>query len=225
MQLTTKDIRGIDKTDFKLPLIETLPLTLEYIDVANISSKPDRIEVRKLRSSAKLVQKKKNAKKAVKTNIPVETNFIDVGKTEIDIPKEEIKHFDLDLGDIKKSGSDGEHDYDVTMEFEMESLEDIKPVKNEMEAAPKTKRLTQETKTPKRNAHVLRDEEDYEKFAATFNVEVVRLTVDEQLQELTAKRNSENFRNCEYKCVLCCKMFKDETNCRKHSERHDAVSI
>ncbi|XP_026325577.1 zinc finger protein 709-like isoform X2 [Hyposmocoma kahamanoa] len=63
--------------------------------------------------------------------------------------------------------------------------------------------------------------EDYERFSTEYNVDIIFLTKEEQINEVIARRESDNYKNSRFKCELCFKGFTGEAAFRNHKGIHD----
>ncbi|KAI8431654.1 hypothetical protein MSG28_016133 [Choristoneura fumiferana] len=62
-------------------------------------------------------------------------------------------------------------------------------------------------------------EDDYTKFENTYNIEIVKLSEEEQLSEMQARKESSNYLRSAYKCERCFKGFLSETTYENHQKK------
>ncbi|XP_048002910.1 zinc finger protein 878-like [Leguminivora glycinivorella] len=62
---------------------------------------------------------------------------------------------------------------------------------------------------------------NFEELKKTCNVDVEILTHEEQMAEIAARRDSEDYRQSQHKCAPCGKIFRCEETYRRHRVKHD----
>ncbi|XP_063544834.1 uncharacterized protein LOC134753003 [Cydia strobilella] len=68
-------------------------------------------------------------------------------------------------------------------------------------------------------------DEDYIKFEEKYNIQVIRLSEEEQAAEMEARRHADSYRNALMRCERCCKGFLSAFTYENHLKVHDPVSL
>lgn len=201
LQLTTQDIRCLDKKKFALPLTETQPLTLSYSE-ADVTSQKELPEFKDFKTHPKFSK--------IEIDVEPLSKCVPDNKTDSDFI---TTNFTVKIEDTSLDNAEAFSDNDNSTETE--------PIDNDREMEKNSSSVSNKSKIRR----IASKSKDLEKFSATYNVDIVHVSVKEQLEEMHLKRNSSSFKNSEYKCELCCMLYRDAMACENHRKRHDPVSI
>ncbi|XP_063545040.1 oocyte zinc finger protein XlCOF6-like [Cydia strobilella] len=141
-------------------------------------------------------------------------------KDEIESKHEDlVKYEDLD----NNLDVDDNIDYDADEDYkdEVEVKKRKRKRKVEKEVTREKKKLPKEKKIKK----MFECEADFPAFEAKYNMEIVVLTMEQQLENMAARKNSSNFINSPYKCQLCFKGFSSEATFKNHNLKHHDPSV
>ncbi|XP_047506335.1 zinc finger protein 345-like [Pieris napi] len=103
-------------------------------------------------------------------------------------------------------------------------------IKEETVELPKTKtaKLKKSIKVNKKPVKLLRKDVIQPKQIQDFNfesyVDVITLTEEEQKEEISKRKESENYQSAPFKCELCFKVFLDTQTWQHHMKKHDVSS-
>ncbi|KAJ2941854.1 hypothetical protein O0L34_g10669 [Tuta absoluta] len=246
-QITPDTLRAIDRDKHNL----TLPYSIKrlpHIDITEIDIKQEKIDFTIEEDSnidlATVIQDVTNDM----TVTDEMSNDGDVSN-DFDIFDEKNDNLDADLTDQKLFETDVkiEHNQFVLETEEGKSkvygsivpkheifVEDAKRIlkseKKRKEMKRKSKKIKKEKevkltkKDPKediRNTKPRKTDEDYENFAKDHDVEIVFLTREEQIAEVVARKESDNYKNSRFKCEECYKGFSSEAAFQNHRAIHD----
>ncbi|XP_026325576.1 GDNF-inducible zinc finger protein 1-like isoform X1 [Hyposmocoma kahamanoa] len=160
--------------------------------------------------------------------------------------KEETDYFDMQTNNVMSTDDDTYDAFDDTPLIQHKQQQCMNNIKTEYDAAlfptdvkdefekkkrKKRKREERDVKKKKikkeklkediRNTKPRKTEEDYERFSTEYNVDIIFLTKEEQINEVIARRESDNYKNSRFKCELCFKGFTGEAAFRNHKGIHD----
>lgn len=213
LQITTEFIQTIDRPTYNL----TLPLsikTLPTIDVSETGIKQEDLDftieedsMTDMNEDCYDIFDEKSEQKFLETTVKVEDAIAldDEITTKIyasEITKQEI-FVEVNPKKIQKN-------------------ETKKKAKLEKKKLKKEKLKTD--KEDIRNTKPRKTDEDYENFAKDYNVDIIFLTRDEQIAEVEARKETDNYKNSRFKCDECFKGFTGESAFRNHKGIHDPVS-
>ncbi|XP_063630812.1 zinc finger protein 90-like [Cydia splendana] len=132
--------------------------------------------------------------------------------------KHEVKYEDLD-NNIDVDDNIDYDDEDYKEEVEVKKRKRKRRV--EKEVTREKKKLPKEKKIKK----MFDCEADFPAFEAKYNMEIVVLTMEQQLENMAARKNSSNYINSPYKCQLCFKGFSSEATFKNHNLKHHDPSV
>ncbi|XP_061727231.1 zinc finger protein 626-like [Cydia pomonella] len=148
---------------------------------------------------------------------------------------ESMKETELHAEDIKTDMSEMEIKEEEPVKKRKDKVRREK-VKVKRDKSIKTKKKVQkvqeveeEQKEPKKYKRKLKgfkkffaSEDDYIKFENTYNIEIVKLSEEEQQKELDARKESSNYLRSAYRCERCFKGFLSHTTFENHQKKtHD----
>ncbi|KAI8431664.1 hypothetical protein MSG28_016143 [Choristoneura fumiferana] len=152
------------------------------------------------------------------------TEIIEIEHTEPIIKHEvEIKLDDDDNENIIKFEDDHiEAESEVEYkETEVKKLRTSKRKKKNVSGNESEK----EPKKTKKIKKMFECEEDFPKFESKYNMEIVVLTMEQQLENMVARKNSSNYINSPFKCEHCYKGFSSEATFKNHNLKHHDPSV
>ncbi|XP_063371764.1 uncharacterized protein LOC134659996 [Cydia amplana] len=137
------------------------------------------------------------------------------------IVKDELepKHEDV----VKYEDLDDNIDVDDNIDYDDEDYKGEVEVKKRKRKRRVGKEVTREKKKlpkEKKIKKMFDCEADFPAFEAKYNMEIVVLTMDQQLENMAARKNSSNYVNSPYKCQLCFKGFSSEATFKNHNLKH-----
>lgn len=115
----------------------------------------------------------------------------------------------------RKKDKDVESDeFDVKVESEAESSDIPEPSKQQKD---RTEVSGHKKRGPKKSVGLTPDEIAMEEY-----VTIIKLTVEQQIAEIEARKQSTNYVNAPLKCDICFKGFIEEQTYKNHMDKHDA---
>ncbi|XP_048003116.1 oocyte zinc finger protein XlCOF6-like [Leguminivora glycinivorella] len=149
------------------------------------------------------------------TNTLIEYQYQDP-ELPIIVKEEEPKNEDI----VKYEDSDNIDYEDEDYKDEVDKKRKRKR-KVEKEGPREKKKIPKEKKIKK----MFDCEADFPAFEAKYNMEIVVLTMEQQLENMAARKNSSNYVNSPFKCQLCFKGFSSEATFKNHTLKHHDPSV
>ncbi|XP_063371745.1 uncharacterized protein LOC134659977 [Cydia amplana] len=203
--ITTDTIRAIDRTSLRIDdktHIADYPTHTEYPATGYFQ---DSVSDHDDKSDVDLVEN---------TNM-VETTVVDNGRS-----IEEIKIVETDVIVESSRTEDVKKEKRKRIKNERKKVVKVK-AKPEVEWVVKKKPVRKK----KGFKRYFMCDEDYIKFEEKYNIQVIRLSEEEQAAEMAARRHADSYRNALMRCERCCKGFLSAFTYENHLKVHDPVSF
>ncbi|KAI5635951.1 zinc-finger double domain-containing protein [Phthorimaea operculella] len=219
-QITPETLRTIDRDKHNL----TLPFSIKrlpHIDITDIDIKQEKLDFTiEEDSNIDLATVIQNAANANDMTVTDEMSNDDVSN-EFDIFDDKNDTLESDLTEQKLFDTDVKIEHN---QFVLETEEGKSKVYGSIK-----KILTlfshylskKDAKEDIRNTKPRKTDEDYENFAKEHDVDIVFLTREEQIAEVEARKESDNYKNSRFKCEECYKGFSSEAAFQNHKAIHD----
>ncbi|XP_063545014.1 zinc finger protein 354B-like isoform X2 [Cydia strobilella] len=165
-------------------------------------------------------------KDVIITNIKMEIEIDE--NTNYSIFSEEVKkEFEIE-GD--NSDVDGDSGVKTRLKRRKEMKKNLEAKKKRVHVKTLCKSNTKQKRGRKRVKRKIRNPEnnympefDYAKFERDNAVKIVTLSKEEQLEEIAARKKSQNYLDSQFKCETCGKAFNVEAAYNNHLVRHDPI--
>ncbi|XP_073966149.1 uncharacterized protein [Choristoneura fumiferana] len=128
--------------------------------------------------------------------------------------------------------TDGAESDHMSLKYEDDSADDVALSQLRAAAKPNRKKQLRKNKVKKvkaekkerRKTEKIRDE-DFPAFEREYNIDVVVLTHDQQVEDMAARKGRDNYMNSLFKCDLCFKGFYTEATLKNHHVKHHDESV
>ncbi|XP_073966150.1 uncharacterized protein [Choristoneura fumiferana] len=112
---------------------------------------------------------------------------------------------------------------DLKTEYEIKNKDDVDDFSDEKER--EKKKIVTEKRVKRKIKKRISDNDylpdfDFAKFESNYSCEIIALTKEQQLEEIQARKSSDNYQYAAYKCEECGKGFRAEDAYNNHMIRH-----
>ncbi|XP_073966430.1 uncharacterized protein [Choristoneura fumiferana] len=224
--ITTDTIRSLDRTSLQEKDITDIPDIADIVDTGDIYPKSlDYLD--HSNDSSQLLSTLCQPDSDVEMTDVKDPNYIDIPVVEMD----DLDDIDVKLSELKaklegkikkEKGTRRKRVKKEKVRKRRKETEDVKEVKEEKPSVEwVAKKKTPYKRKKKGFKRYFMCDEDYAKFEERYNIEVVRLSEEEQQREMEARKESENYLHALVRCEKCFKGFLSMFTYENHIKVHD----